>query len=158
MMIKHLIALLIASQFGPVADPPMQTADRLSPQIQVTATLPPPEPTGLNGMPFAPAGLSGCDEMYWYRVQAGLPSHFDGLGWRESNCKNYVSSYCCHGYWQLYVSTHLKDHRLGPRYRDNCGIYGTSDILGDNALAKQKNACGAAQVYAVQGGGAWDAW
>jgi hypothetical protein len=39
-----------------------QTAERGT-QVQVSETAPPPEPTGINGLPFAPPGLSNCDEM-----------------------------------------------------------------------------------------------
>ncbi len=154
---------------GPPPAPPSPTVGQAAatvgaaalrgPQMQIAATLPPPPsvPSGLNGLPFAPAGLEGCDEMEWYRRQAGLVDHFDGLGFRESSCRNDVSSFCCHGYWQLYVTLHLRDHRLAPRYA-RCGITGVADVLGPEPIEKQRNACGAAAVYAVSGGGAWDAW
>lgn len=125
-------------------------------------TLPlPPDPStlGLQGLPFAPEGLSGCEEMEFYRIQRGLPAYFGAerwqMGWKESNCRNNVSSFCCHGYWQLYVSLHLKDHRLAPLYKE-CGISSVSDVLGNEPIQKQKNACGAAAVLSVSGCQAWD--
>lgn len=128
---------------------------------QVIPTLPPPtvppEPVGLHGLPFAPEHLDGCDEMMWYAYQFDLPARFEGVGWRESRCRNNVNTYCCWGYWQLYVSLHLQDHRLAPMYAE-CGIASIEDIFGNEPIKKQRNACGAAAVYAVQGGSAWDAW
>lgn len=126
-------------------------------QTQVTPTVPPPEPVGVHGLPFAPDDLSGCDEMMWYAYQFGLPARFEGVGWRESRCRNDVNTWCCYGYWQLYVSLHLEDHRLGPMYAE-CDITSIEDIFGNEPIQKQRNACGARAVYDVQGGSAWDAW
>ena len=93
-----------------------------------------------------------------------LPERFDRVGFLESSCRNDVSSFCCHGYWQLYVTLHLQDHRLAPLYAA-CEIRSIASVLGDDddtplelARKKQRNACGAAAVYAVSGGGAWDVW
>ena len=124
---------------------------------RVTATEPAPSPTGVHGLPFAPVGMSGCAEARFYRIQFGLPDAFDGLAWRESNCRNDVRTSCCFGLWQLYVSLHLRDARLAPSYAE-CGVDDPGDVFGPSALAKQRNACAAAAVYAVSGGGAWDAW
>ena len=57
-------------------------------------------PTGIFGLPFAPEGLDGCDEMRFYLDQFQMPARFDGIGWRESNCRNEdgVRTSCCHGY------------------------------------------------------------
>lgn len=121
-------------------------------RMQVTPTQPPPVPTGLNGMPLAPSDLTGCQEMSFYRQQAGLISHFDGLGFRESGCRNSVTSAigCCHGYWQI--------HRLWIGQLRHCDIDSVDDFLGNEGLDKQRNACAAKYIYSVQGGGAWDAW
>ena len=98
----------------PALDGPAEvtiTALRIDPPEQTTTTT---LPSGLWDLPYAPDGLSNCDEMNWYRVQWGLPDRFAALGWRESNCRNEdsVRTFCCHGYWQLYVSLHLSDWRL----------------------------------------------
>jgi len=125
-----------------------------------TLPLPPDASTlGRQGLPFAPVELFGCEETECSRIQRGLPAYFGAahrqMGRKSSNSGNDVSSYCCHGYWQLYVSLHLKDHRLAPLYAE-CGISSVSDILGVEPLKKQKNACGAAAVLSVSGCEAWD--
>jgi hypothetical protein len=127
-------------------------------QLQIGSVERPPPPVGLWGKPFAPGGLSRCDEMHWYRAQAGLPVWFDGIGFRESSCRNDVTSRtgCCHGYWQISVLLHLRDHDLGWRYRERCLIFQVSDVLGNTPLQKQKNACAAVQLLEVQGRSAWD--
>src|SRR5690606_34178970 len=117
------------------------------PAVRGTTTLVSPEPTpppattpsGLFGLPFAPEGLSNCDEMNFYRVQFGLPDRFSSLGWRESNCRNEegVKTYCCYGYWQMYFSQHMKDHRMSAKYAA-CEIDEISDYNGDEPLDKQK--------------------
>lgn len=127
----------------------------------------PPAPVGIWGQPFAPEGLSDCDEMNFYRLQWGLPDQFSdqprsgsrskwGYGWRESNCRNEegVRTYCCYGYWQLYFNQHMEDHRMGPRYAA-CEIDEISDYNGDEPLDKQKQACAAAALYEVDGLSPW---
>lgn len=123
------------------------------PQIQVVE---PPVPTGVWGLPFAPSGLDGCDEMSWYRQQFGLPARFDKIGWRESNCRNEdtVHTSCCWSYWQLWVSLHLRDHRLTEPYAA-CGVDHYDDINSDTPLDKQRATCAAAAVYTVVGFSAW---
>jgi hypothetical protein len=125
------------------------TAERGT-QVQVTETLPPPSPQG------APSGLSNCDEMHWYRVNAGLPPVFDRLGWRESNCRNEegVHTSCCWGYWQLNVGLHLRDGRLAGRYHD-CGVYSRYDVDSDAPADKRRQACAAKALYDVVGLSAW---
>lgn len=127
-----------------------QHADRILEQYVV-------RPAGLQGLPFAPAGLSGCSEMEFYRRQWQLPDHFDTVGWRESRCDNTAQNSCCHGYWQLYVSLHLRDHRLAPLYA-RCEIRSSLDVRGEDPLVKQKQACATYAVYIVQGGEAWVTW
>lgn len=119
----------------------------------------PPVAKGLNGLPFAPEGLDACDEMMFYGAQFGLPEWFRGIGWRESNCRNEdgVKTFCCHGYWQLYVSLHLKDHRLGHRYRDECGVHSKDDVNSDVPIEKQRQACAVSVLYDVMGSDPWRA-
>lgn len=110
---------------------------------------------GLNGLPFAPPGLSNCDEMHFYRVQAGLPDRFDSLGFRESGCQNKdsVRTYCCHGYWQL----HQQHVRSGyaTRWREECGITSFQDFNSDSPIEKQRQACGAFVLYDMSGYTPW---
>lgn len=129
------------------------TAERGT-QVQMETTAPPP-PTAPEG---APDGLSNCDEMHWYRVNAGLPSAFDGIGWRESNCRNEegVHTSCCWGYWQLNVALHLRDGRLAGRYHD-CGVYSRFDVDSDTPGDKRRQACAAKALYSVVGMSAWAA-
>jgi len=97
-----------------------------------------------------PQRLTGCDEMKWYREYVGLPAVFDGLGWRESNCKNNVRTYCCYGYWQEYIGLWLSTK---SSYRDAlinvCGISGVSDIYGLSDKSKLGQACAAKVVYDI---------
>lgn len=126
---------------------------------------------GLNGLPFAPAGLDACAEMVYYMRQAGLPERFgdggrhqrwtrsDGLGWRESKCRNDVTSStgCCVGYWQNYISSHLsRMSAYRPRIINECKVDERSDILGTSALAKQKQACVTKVVYDISGLAPWN--
>ena len=119
-------------------------------------TTPPAPPAGLWGAPFAPAGLSNCDEMSFYRQQWGLPAQFDQIGWRESNCRNEdgVHTSCCWGYWQLWVSYHLQDHRLVNKYHA-CGVWSHHDLNSDTPIEKQRQACAARSLYDVVGLSAW---
>lgn len=132
---------------------PLEVADVVSAPLAERGTqipgptLPPP---GLNGLPFAPADLTGCDEMEWYRVQAGLIDHFDGVGFRESSCRNTVSSSCCHGYWQIHEGVWIP--------MPECSVATVAALLGTDPIDKQRNACAARVVYETQGGSAWDAW
>jgi len=133
------------------------TAER-GESVQMTETLPPPPEETAPARPQAPAGLSNCDEMSWYRQYVGLPARFDGIGWRESNCRNEegVHTSCCWGYWQLNVALHLRDHRLAGAYHD-CGVYGRQDVDGDNPGDKMRQACAAKALYDVVGLSAWAA-
>jgi Putative peptidoglycan binding domain/HNH endonuclease len=134
----------------------LRSARRIGNQMQVTPTVPPP-PTGLNGLPFAPEDLSGCAEATFYRKQAGLPDAFDALIWRESGCKNTVTSPtgCCRGWLQLDINLHLRDYQIGPLYRDNCQVFAIADAFGSNPLAKQKHMCAARQLFDVKGYRPW---
>lgn len=94
--------------------------------------------------------------MDYYRIQAGLPDRFRALGFRESNCINRddVRTWCCHGYWQLYISLWLKDHRLGPRILE-CQVYSHLDVNSDDPIEKQKQACAAKAAFDVSQYAPW---
>lgn len=122
-------------------------------QIQATTTT---IPTGILGLPFAPEGLSDCDEFDYYRTQFGLPERFNALAWRESNCRNEddVKTWCCHGYLQLYISLQIRDYRITDRYH-LCGVWSSDDVNSDTPLDKQRQVCAAAVLYDVVGYSAW---
>lgn len=117
--------------------------------VQVEPTQPPPVET-------TPQFANNCDEMHWYRVNAGLPAAFDRIGWRESNCRNEegVHTSCCWGYWQLNVALHLRDSRLAGRYHD-CGVWSRQDVDSDTPGDKRRQACAAKALYSVVGMSAW---
>lgn len=104
---------------------------------------------------YAPEGLSNCDEMQWYRIDAGLPERFDAIGWRESNCRNEesVHTFCCWGYWQLYVSLHLSGS-LGSKMND-CGVYSRFDLDSDTPEDKKRQACATKVLYDANGLAPW---
>ena len=118
--------------------------------VQVATAPPPPPMPGLNGLPFAPESLGGCDEMKWYAEQAGLPSDFGWIGYEESRCDNNASTWCCHGYWQIH------ELHIGDRSRNDCGVTSKWDYDDLTAISKQKSACMAAIVLDRQGMCAWD--
>jgi len=119
-------------------------------QAERLAPPPPPVPTGLNGLPFASGGLSDCAEMMFYANQVGLPGRFEGIGWRESNCRNEdgVHTSCCWGYWQLH-----RMHLPKPQ----CDAWSASDINSDDPLEKQRQACVAKALYDAAGLSPWSA-
>jgi peptidoglycan hydrolase-like protein with peptidoglycan-binding domain len=118
-----------------------------------------PPSMGLSGLAFAPPGLDNCQEMSFYRVQAGLPEVFDRLGYRESRCRNDVTSStgCCFGYLQNFITSHLS---RASAYRDKivneCQVTGRTDILGNNPLKKQKQMCVTKVVFDISGLSPWD--
>lgn len=126
-------------------------AVRLDPPPPPPVEVAPPPPP-----PVAPEGLSNCAEMSWYRQRAGLPARFDAIGWRESNCRNEdgVRTSCCHGWWQLNVGLHLRDHRLAGRYH-HCGVHSYADVNSDTPGDKLRQSCAAKALYDVVG---WSAW
>ena len=150
-MLKRII-ITLTLLFTLVSCTPQEIA-----QYQQAVSENPCIEAGLNCLPFAPPGLSNCDEMNFYRQQWGLPDRFSALGWRESNCRNEdsVRTFCCHGYWQLYVSMMLADQRAGPRFRDECQIFSASDVNSDDPLDKQRQACGTAVLYSISGYSPW---
>jgi hypothetical protein len=133
-----------------------QTAIRGT-QAQVTPTDPPPPPPPTLS-PRPPAGLGNCEEMRWYRENAGLPAIFDRIGWRESNCRNEesVHTFCCWGYWQMYVSLHLRSPELAPLYRW-CGVGSRYDLDSDTHEDKLRQACVARALYTLEGTSPWAA-
>jgi hypothetical protein len=127
-------------------------AVRVGNATQVTETDPPPPPSN-----EAPAGLTNCQEMTWYRQRAGLPSRFDSLGWRESNCRNEdgVRTGCCVGYWMLWVSLHLQNASLAEAYH-NCGVYSRYDVNSDTPGDKRRQACATKALYDQEGMAPWN--
>ena|SRR6187399_2104963 len=127
------------------------TPDTLAPAERLDPpAAPAPAFTGINGLPLAPDGLSGCDEMMFYANQFGLPARFEGIGWRESNCRNEdgVHTSCCWGYWQMH-----RMHFPMPA----CGINSYQDMNSSNPWEKQKSACATAQLYNAVGLSPWSA-
>lgn len=125
--------------------------------VQVTETLPPPvEVAPPPALVVAPEGLSNCQEMSWYRQRAGLPARFDAIGYRESRCTNRddVRTSCCHGYWQLSIAVHLRDHRLADDYH-RCGVWSYADVNSDTPADKLRQACAAKALFDTVG---WSAW
>lgn len=126
---------------GPVTMAALEKATRISPPAPI-----PTSPT---------AGLNACDEMDFWRQQAGLPEGFNSIGWRESNCRNDVTSRtgCCVGYWQIHTGNFT-----APGYKAGiaaCGVDGRSDILGNSDEQKQRQACVAKVLYDVSGMVPW---
>lgn len=144
-MIKFLLAVVL-SILQPI-DSQLQPAVRLNNQYQETP-LPPP--------PLNPDRLTGCAEMDWYRQYVGLPEVFNGLGWRESNCRNDVRTFCCYGYWQEYISLWLSPKSsYRTRLIDDCGISGVAAIYGLSDRQKLAQACAAKVVYEQSGLAPW---
>jgi hypothetical protein len=127
-----------------------------APAERIDPPPPPPVEVATPVEVVAPAGLSNCDEMSWYRKAAGLPARFDQLGWRESNCRNEdgVHTSCCYGWWQLNVGLHLRDRRLIGAYH-RCGVWSAADVNSDTPSDKLRQACAAKALYDVVGYSAW---
>lgn len=142
----------LAAALGPAIDVPADPGT--APAVRVDP--PPTAPTGLHGEAFAPEGMTGCDEMAFYRAQAGLPARFDQLGYRESRCINRddVRTFCCYGYWQLNIPLHLQDARMRPLLAA-CGVDSYADVNSATPADRQRQACAAAALYDVVGYSAW---
>lgn len=154
-LIAEVVAAVILAISAP-ATGPYEPAVRLNPPPPPTTVA--PVPTGLWGQPFAPPGLSACDNAEFYRVQWSLPERFRQITWREANCRNEdgVRTSCCHSRYQLWVALHMKDHRIAPRYAA-CGVSTFHDINSDTELDKQRAACAAKALFDVVGYSAWSA-
>jgi len=147
LFIKLLMIVLCDFGVCTPAEGPYEVAVRLDPPTTTTV---------VEVSEYAPPGLSNCDEMHWYRVDAGLPARFDSLGWRESNCRNEegVHTFCCYGYWQMWTSLHMKDSRLAPRMRA-CGVSSRYDLDSDTPGDKKRQACAAKALYDLEGLAPW---
>jgi hypothetical protein len=143
--IVNLVAALCLCGGGGGGASATAPAVRLDPPPTTT-----PWPTGIWNQPYAPFGLSDCQEMMFYARQFGLPSQFEGIGWRESNCRNEdgVRTSCCHGYWQLHQMHFPIPH---------CEAWSYHDVNSDTALEKQKQACAAKHLYDRAGLSPWSA-
>lgn len=152
-----LLSMCDGSAYADPVEPAVATAQAVR---LMNFDMPPiviEEQTGLNGMSFAPPWLSGCAEMDWWFVQAGLPlKDFHWRGVRESNCINRddVRTWCCHGYLQLYISLWITDHRLGPLLAA-CDVRSHEDVNSNTPLDKQRQACAAKAAYDVVGLSPW---
>lgn len=122
-----------------------------APAVRVDPPDPPaPEPVG--------AGLTGCEEMTAYRIAAGLPDQFDAIGYRESRCRNDVTSStgCCHGWWQNYISSHLsRQSAYRDRIINECGVNSVADIKGLTDAQKRGQACVTFVVWSISGMSPW---
>lgn len=133
----------------------LRSARRIGNQTQVTPTA---TPTGLNGLPFAPEGLSACDDARFYREQWGLPEVFDQIVYRESRCRNdeSVHTFCCWSRYQHYISSHLsRQSAYRQRIIDECGVTRREDIDSNIPIDKQRAACVTAVVYQISGLSPW---
>lgn len=133
---------------GPITWAAMVNAAATATEQAVRLTPPTPQVMG-------PGNLTGCARMTWYRVNAGLPERFDAIGWRESNCRNDVTSStgCCHGFWQISFG-----NRTAPGYRAGfiaCGVFQVSDYKGNSDSQMRANACLAKVLYDVSGMSPW---
>lgn len=109
------------------------------PSIQLSE--PPPAPT--TTIPVEP-----CDELRWYRTEAGLPERFDRIGYRESRCDNTQISRtgCCVGWWQIHW-VNFDDHRTTPGLELCDATW--DNIRGNTPEAKTRQACAAKVLYDV---------
>lgn len=139
-------------QVDGIAGPITMEALRGAKRISIPTTV---NSNGLRGMPFAPSGLSDCDEMRFYLEQAGLPPQFNYIGYRESRCQNDVGNYCCHGYFGLHAGNIENHWSYEPFIKRHCLVFGVSDYKGLSPLQKQKSACFAAVLYDISGMTPW---
>jgi peptidoglycan hydrolase-like protein with peptidoglycan-binding domain len=133
----------------------LRSARRIGNQMQVTPTDSPP---GLNGLPFAPAGLSDCADAEFYRQQWNLPEAFTTIVYRESRCHNResVHTFCCWSRYQHFISSHLsRQSAYRQRIITECQVSGREDIDSDTPIDKQRAACVTAVVYSISGLRPW---
>ena len=131
-----------------IAGPITQGSLGLSPAVRVN----PP------ASQYAPEWMSGCDEMSWYRQDAGLPEAFDAIGYRESRCDNgarptnsVASRY--RGWWSVGVM-HINNKIYGPGAAA-CGIRTEADYYGNSPSQKKASACFAKVLYDYSGMQPW---
>ena len=108
--------------------------------------------------PSEPSFSSLCEEMSWYRQQAGLPSQFDAIGFRESGCRNdapplSVVARRYRGWWSVGVM-HINNVVYGPGARA-CGITSEADYYGTSPSQKRASACFAKVLYDHSGMQPW---
>lgn len=115
-------------------------------------------PSDTSGGFFPPDGMSLCDEMSWYRQQAGLPEAFDRIGVRESGCRNDAPPLSSvarryRGWWSVGVM-HITNRVYGPGAAA-CGINDESDYYGTSPSQKRASACFAKVLYDNSGMQPW---
>ena len=156
----------VDSQFGPQTDKAVRNWQKVNGLVvdgivgPVTANS-----LGIRGPsvqltepPKSPGGLNGCDEMSWYRQQAGLPDVFDSIGFRESRCQNDArpslpAASCCRGWWAIH-----RGNIRAPGYAAGaaaCGITSERDYYGTSPEQKRASACFARVLYDVSGMTPW---
>jgi hypothetical protein len=126
------------------------TSESLARAVRVA----PPAPSG----PSEPTFASLCEEMSWYRQQAGLPEVFDRIGVRESGCQNdakptSVTARRYRGWWSVGVM-HIYNVVYGPGAAA-CGIDHESDYYGTSPSQKRASACFAKVLYDNSGMQPW---
>lgn len=144
--------LVVADDFSVAFSQGAGVATQAERGSSVQLTDPPAAPIATTS---GPVGLTGCDLMQWHRIDVGLPAYFDRIVYRESRCTAdpSVRTYCCVGPLQLYVSLHLRDHRLAPRYAE-CGVRSERDVDGPGEDVA-RHYCAAKALYDVVGDDAW---
>lgn len=139
-----------------VAGPATMTA--LHAATPVTGSVPAVRVTPKAPQSPAPSGGDACAEMSGYRQAAGLPEQFDAIGYRESRCRNDVTSStgCCFGWLQNFLSSHLSNQSA---YRDRiineCGVTKVADIRGNSDAQKRGQMCVTFVVYSISGLAPW---
>jgi hypothetical protein len=135
--------LIVDGIVGPATSASLAKAVRVSP--------PPSQPT-------VPEFSSLCEEMSWYRQQAGLPVAFDAIGFRESRCQNdapptnsVAASY--RGWWSIGVM-HINNRVYGPGAAA-CGINDQYDYYGTSPAQKRASACFTHVLWSISGMQPW---
>lgn len=149
---------------GTVEESPPTSA---APTSSVRISLPDPPPSTLPVIASAPAVrmtpiettstlpifADDCAEMSYYRSWVGLPEIFDRIGYRETRCiqRDDVRTFCCYGWWQNYIASHLSDQ---SSYRDriisDCAVTSYRDVNSATPEDKWRQACVTFVVYAIE--------
>jgi len=135
---------------GPITMETLVGAKRINPPVY----NPPVNHDGLRGLSFAPEGLAGCEEMSYYRQQAGLPEQFDAIGYRESRCQNTAENSCCHGWWQAHEGN-WRGTSYAIFFREHCQAQSADEVDNNDARSKQKSACVTKVMYDISGMTPW---